>query len=187
MASTSRVSGIFYTAGSGELLDLLRGHAVSCSLRYNSVGSLFGEIPWVSYYLRYLPFAAQDPKRMREMAFARAEQRYTSGSTSKDLFYYLVSFSPAPSATYSWLIQSNEDGSDKVDPPRPLVISDGLLALVAGSDTTATVLANIFYCLMCYPDAYKRLVAEVDHFYPPGENSLDSKHLKHMHYLEAVM
>ena len=37
------------------------------------------------------------------------------------------------------------------------------------------------------PDVYKRLEAEVDKYYPPGENSLDPKHLKNMHYLEAVM
>ncbi len=68
-----------------------------------------------------------------------------------------------------------------------MVISDGVLAFVAGSDTTASVLSNIFWCLLRHPDVYKRLQAEVDAFYPPGENSLDAKHIKDMYYLEAVM
>ena len=40
---------------------------------------------------------------------------------------------------------------------------------------------------MCHPEAYKRLQAEVDKLYPSSEDSLDSKHLPNMPYLEAVM
>ena len=49
------------------------------------------------------------------------------------------------------------------------------------------MLSSIFYCLLRNPEAYARLQAEVDKFYPPGEDSLDPKHLPDMHYLEAVM
>ena len=62
-----------------------------------------------------------------------------------------------------------------------------MLALIAGSDTTATVLAHIVWCLLTHPEAYKRLQKEVDRFYPPSEDSLDGKHLSEMTYLEAVM
>lgn len=126
---------------------------------------------------------------MRAMGFAYTERRYTSGSTSKDLFYYLVG---TAFPTYFWSgadshSQCNEDSAEKVDPPKPVVISDGVLALIAGSDTTSSVLASTFWCLMRHPEAYKRLQVEVDKFYPPGENSLDPKHLPNMPYLEAVM
>ena len=73
------------------------------------------------------------------------------------------------------------------DPPRPIVVSDGVLALIAGSDTTAIVTAMTVYSLLRNPTAYKRLQQEVDRFYPRGEDSLDSKHYKNMTYLEAVM
>lgn len=36
-------------------------------------------------------------------------------------------------------------------------------------------------------EVYARLQAEVDKFYPPGENALDPRHQKDMPYLEAVM
>lgn len=68
-----------------------------------------------------------------------------------------------------------------------VVVSEGVLAIVAGSDTTAVTLANIFYYLMLNPDVYKRLQAEVDKYYPPDEDALDPKHHVNMHYLEAVM
>lgn len=83
--------------------------------------------------------------------------------------------------------QSNEDGAEEVTPPRPIVVSDGVTALVAGSDTTAGVTTMILYSLMRNPSAYKRLQAEVDSFYPRGENSLDPQHHKNMYYLDAVV
>ena len=122
------------------------------------------------------------------MAFGRTEQRYVVGSASRDLYYYLVRQPPYSSPQrLKKVLQSNEDGAEKESPPRHIVIGAGLLALVASSDTTATVVTNIMYCLLRHPDVYKRLQAEVDKFYPPGEDSLDSKHIKDMHYLEAVM
>ncbi|GJE91627.1 cytochrome P450 [Phanerochaete sordida] len=150
-------------ADQGGLWDLLRRGLV--------IGAFWGEVPWVSYYAKKLPWIATENKAMRVMAFSRTEQRYASGSASKDLFYYL----------------SNEDGAEKTSPPRNIVIGDGLLALVAGSDTTATVVANTMYELLRHPNIFKRLQAEVDKFYPPGEDSLDAKHIKDMHYLEAVI
>ncbi|EKM49557.1 uncharacterized protein PHACADRAFT_131233 [Phanerochaete carnosa HHB-10118-sp] len=132
---------------------------------------VYEHVPWLSYYVKKLPRGVEAIKKMRALAFSQAEKRYNSGSTSRDLFYYL----------------GNEDGAEKVNPPKPLVISDGLLAMLAGADTTSTVLASIFYCILLHPEAYKRLQAEVDKFYPPGEDSLDLKHLHEMQYLDAVI
>ncbi|KAF7791503.1 hypothetical protein EIP86_002519 [Pleurotus ostreatoroseus] len=66
-------------------------------------------------------------------------------------------------------------------------MSDGILVIGAGSDTTSSVLSNAFYFLMSNPDAYKRLQEEVDKFYPAGEDSLDPKYYPEMSYMEAVM
>ncbi|KAJ3525055.1 hypothetical protein NM688_g8461 [Phlebia brevispora] len=135
------------------------------------VAVLYEHAPWISYYTAMFPWVGNDLKTMRKMGFARTEQRYQQGSTTRDLFYYL----------------SNEDGAEKVPPPRHIVIGDGVLALIAGSDTTATVLSNTLWCLLCHPEAYKRLQEEVDKFYPPGEDSLDGKYVNDMPYLEAVV
>ncbi|EKM51676.1 uncharacterized protein PHACADRAFT_212308 [Phanerochaete carnosa HHB-10118-sp] len=132
---------------------------------------VYEHMPWLSYYGKMLPGGVDAIKKMHAMAFSQTEKRYASGSTSRDLFYFL----------------GNEDGAEKVDPPRSLVISDGLLALIAGADTTSTVLASTFYCILRNPEAYKRLQAEVDKFYPPGEDSLDPRHLPEMQYLEAIL
>jgi len=62
-----------------------------------------------------------------------------------------------------------------------------VLAIVAGSDTTAGVLSNMFFYLLKNPEAYRRLQAEVDKFYPQGENALDTKHHQSMPLLNAAI
>ena len=74
-----------------------------------------------------------------------------------------------------------------MNPPKEQVLSDGLLAIGAGADTTASVLSNTFWLLLRHPQYYKRLQAEVDKYYPPGEDSLSPIHHTKMPYLEAVM
>ena len=66
----------------------------------------------------------------------------------------------------TWL-KSNEDGSEKVSPTKSTILSDGALALIAGSDTTASVASSTFWSLLCHLDVLSRLRAEVDKFYPP--------------------
>ena len=62
-----------------------------------------------------------------------------------------------------------------------------MMAVIAGSDTTATSLGNIFWYLLQNKNVYDGLQAEVDLYYPPGEDALDTRHHPKMHYLEAVM
>ena len=83
--------------------------------------------------------------------------------------------------------QSNEDGAEKQSPPKAVVVSDGALALAAGSDTTSTVLTAAFWCMLTRPQVYERLREEVDKFYPPGEDSTSPEHHPRMVYLEAIM
>ena len=69
----------------------------------------------------------------------------------------------------------------------PVVVSDGALALIAGSDTTMTVLSALFWGVLSHSKVYNRLREEVDKFYPPGEDSTSAEHHPQMVYLEAVM
>jgi cytochrome P450 len=67
---------------------------------------------------------------------------------------------------------------------------DSVLAIVAGADTTATVLSNAFFYLLSHPQAYKLLQAEVDENFPRGPGTKepnDAEMLLNMPYLNAVM
>jgi len=82
----------------------------------------------------------------------------------------------------------DEAGEENVKPSTALVASDSITAMVAGYDTTATALANLFWCLLAHPETYKRLQDELDREYPRGTDPLMdvSRHEK-LEYLLACM
>ncbi|CDO73447.1 hypothetical protein BN946_scf185013.g82 [Trametes cinnabarina] len=131
----------------------------------------FGHLPWTADYVRKIPSLGTKMKEMRAFCMARTAERIKVGNHStKDLFYYI----------------NNEDGSGPT-PPLAQVVADGALAVVAGSDTTSSVISNLVFSLLTHPEAYARLRAEVDAFYPPGEDALSTKHHADMPYLNAVI
>lgn len=65
--------------------------------------------------------------------------------------------------------------------------SDGLLAVVAGSDTTATAISALVYFLLRDPVAFKRLRAEIDHYFPRDEEPVNFTRMAGMPYLNACM
>ena len=83
--------------------------------------------------------------------------------------------------------QIDEAGVERSPPTFAEVASDGVLAIVAGSDTTATILSSLFWALLSHPTAYRRLQAEIDRYYPPGEDALSTAYHPEMQYLNAVM
>ncbi|KAI0632330.1 high nitrogen upregulated cytochrome P450 monooxygenase 2 [Trametes polyzona] len=133
--------------------------------------TFIGHIPWFGLYAARIPFISKHGKRMGAHCRAFTARRIERGSERKDIFHYL----------------NNEDLPDRSPPPVLQLINDGILAIIAGADTTASALTSLFFCLATHPDAYKRLQAEVDKFYPPGDNPGDPKHYREMHYLNAVI
>jgi hypothetical protein len=119
-------------------------------------------------------------------------ERIERGSRSKDLFHYLVRVLLFGTTGFSRQNQMNEDKQlqESEQPPSlELMISDSSLAVIAGSDTTATIVANIFFNLLSDPSVYARLREEVDKYFPleAEYNIVDSAKLAEMSYLNAVM
>ncbi|KAI0751746.1 high nitrogen upregulated cytochrome P450 monooxygenase 2 [Daedaleopsis nitida] len=132
---------------------------------------IIAQIPWLAYYIRRLPKAANGVRRMFAYGSGLAAERIKGGSLRRDLFYYL----------------NNEDGVEAKSSDFAEIIANGTLAMIAGSDTTSIALSNIFYFVIKDPAVYKRLQAEVDHFFPPGESALETKNHPNMPYLNAVI
>ena len=82
--------------------------------------------------------------------------------------------------------QSDELGAEKKEIPSKIVLGDCNLVVVAGSDTTKTVLSSLFFYLLDNPKELAKLREEVDRFYPP-EESLSGKHFQEMNYLDACI
>jgi cytochrome P450 len=109
--------------------------------------------------------------RVRAFCRERALGRLRMGANRKDLFYYL----------------SGEELPETERPSPAEVAKDGLLAIIAGSDTTSSVLTAALYYLLRNPVAYEHLQAEVDGAFPSGEEPLDATELGQMEWLNGCI
>lgn len=69
-----------------------------------------------------------------------------------------------------------------------LIVSNALLIIVAGSDTTSSVLSNIIYFLISNPHDYARLRDEIDRAFPVADvDHITTDNLANLNFLNAVM
>ncbi|KAJ6543634.1 cytochrome P450 [Mycena vulgaris] len=134
--------------------------------------SLTQQIPWCIDFLPYFPVVGREMKALGKFAFDQATRRLQEGSVHNDLFYHLMDNKQAAAEPY----------------PFPLVVSNAVLAIIAGSDTSATVLSNTLFFLLSHPESYKRLQLEIDEAFPVGtKEPTDAATLSSLPYLNAVI
>ena len=88
---------------------------------------------------------------------------------------------------HSRLFQSCEELPEAERPSIHDVAEDGRLAILAGSDTTSSVLTALLYYLLLNSEAYEHLQGEVDSAFTSGEEPLDAVKLSHMEWLNGCM
>ncbi|KLO09308.1 high nitrogen upregulated cytochrome P450 monooxygenase 2 [Schizopora paradoxa] len=129
-------------------------------------------IPWATRLLLKIPSITGSVKKFRDFTVTCARRRKESGSSTKDLYYHLT----------------NEEGAQVEAPTIESNLSNGELAVVAGSDTTANALCGVFYYLLKHPHEHMRLREEVDRVFPRGEgDAVDASKLAVMYILNAVI
>ncbi|KAJ7215515.1 cytochrome P450 [Mycena pura] len=128
-------------------------------------------IPWIVSTLYLIPGATRGIKTLRSFGAACARKRIASGSTVRDLWYHLT----------------DEAGMEKTQPTVGEVVADGVLAIIAGSDTTSVALSSFVFFLLSNLDIYRRVQAEVDAVYPHGESLLDTSKHAELHILTACL
>jgi len=111
--------------------------------------SVVQHVPWLAPLLRVVPFFGNDTKSLRSFAIKQSQKRAAQLVVNhKDLFYYLLEATKA------------EGTAPQLE--QRVIASNSLLAIVAGSDTTASVLSHIIYYLICNPEYQQRLRHELD-------------------------
>ncbi|KAF8069222.1 cytochrome P450 [Lyophyllum atratum] len=133
--------------------------------------SVLAQVPWGVSTMQRLPFLSKNILKLRGFAVERGTARIKQGAEKKDLWYHL----------------SDEAGLEKERPPVRNAIADSGLAMIAGADTTATGLSNLFYLLLSHPECLKRVQAEIDSVIPKGENPFTSSKHSQLPYLTACI
>ncbi|KAI0265784.1 high nitrogen upregulated cytochrome P450 monooxygenase 2 [Gloeopeniophorella convolvens] len=133
--------------------------------------SIFANIPYALPLLVFLAGDSGSVQRTRVFSAERVMKRLEMGSKRKDLFYHL----------------SGEELPEGERPAMKAIAMDGMLAIIAGSDTTSSVLTAIIHYLMRYPEVYDHLQQEVDATFPKGEEPLDVLTLSHMEWLNGCI
>ncbi|KAJ7080336.1 high nitrogen upregulated cytochrome P450 monooxygenase 2 [Mycena belliarum] len=133
--------------------------------------SVMSQIPWIVPTLQKIPILTRGIRKLRKFGAACAANRIKSGSQVKDLWYHLT----------------DEAGQEKVKPAYKEVVADGVLSVIAGSDTTSTALSCLVCLLLSNPEAYRRVQAEIDYVYPDGESSLDALKHSELQFLTACL
>ena len=85
------------------------------------------------------------------------------------------------------MTKSGEELPESDRPSHGEIAQNGQLAIVAGSDTTSSILTAVLYYLLHNPVAYENLQAEVDAAFPSGEEPLDVTKLGQMEWLNGCM
>ncbi|KAJ6475695.1 cytochrome P450 [Mycena vitilis] len=162
--------------------------------------SLTQHIPWCIDFVPYLPSAVgKQSQAFARFAAAQAERRLQEGSIHNDLFYYLFDAKREDAEPIPFpIIVQNAILSVPMGLIIPVRLLETLLltydpsgrivvAIIAGSDTTATVLSNAFFFLLSHPESYMRLQGEVDKAFPSSKEATDPALLSRLPYLNAVI
>ncbi|KAG6909161.1 hypothetical protein DXG01_001788 [Tephrocybe rancida] len=144
--------------------------------------SIVCQIPWAWSTIQLFPFLSGNILKLRKFAISHGTSRLAKRPETKDLWYHLVAI-----LYRLFKSPSDEAGLEKERPIVQNIVADSALAMVAGSDTTATGLSNLFYLLLCHPHCLKRLRDEIDDVYPKEENPLSSAKHSQLPYLSACI
>lgn len=128
-------------------------------------------VPWLANLGRDLSFLPKPALRIRDVGLELASNRAKLGSRIKDLWYHL----------------SDDAGLEKEKPSLRAVISDGVLAIMAGADTTSAAMRHFFWMILAHPQYYKQLQEEVDATFPSEADALDSSKYCDMPFLNACL
>ncbi|EJD51349.1 cytochrome P450 [Auricularia subglabra TFB-10046 SS5] len=140
----------------------------------NSVfaADLIAHMHWLGTTGTLIPGLSQHYRRMRHFAKKCVQERLQRPATSLDLWYYLG--------------KEGEEGRDRLS--AEILAFEGILAIVAGSDTTATAMACGMYHLINNPDCLAKAREEIDRVVEAGQTPwLDADCHDSLPYLASCM
>ncbi|KAK1232618.1 hypothetical protein PQX77_004238 [Marasmius sp. AFHP31] len=142
-------------------------------VRFSKIRALLSHVPWAFEWAHILPFTSHQILGVRDYGINCVRSRVQRGPAIRDLWYYL----------------NDEAGLEKQKPLTPDVLADGMVAVIAGSDTSSAVMSILVWCLLAHPDCYRRVEEEIDEAFCDslGEEIQYPELQAKLVYLEACM
>ncbi|KAF8218316.1 cytochrome P450 [Mycena galopus ATCC 62051] len=113
---------------------------------YTKASNLTGQLPWIVGTINLFPQVAREIQQFNDFGQNLAIQRMKNPGVRMDLWYHLA----------------DEAGLENEKPTLEISASDGIVAIVAASDTTASTLSSIVWFLLSDPEHYRRVQEELD-------------------------
>lgn len=166
----------------GEPLHLLNNSSYSTWVRsvfgffkFVSLQQITRAIPGLEALLsKFMPKSVQE-KKQRHLKFAsdRVDKRLAMKTERPDIWTYVLRYSNSP---------ENKDRGLTINE----MYSNSSTFMIAGTETTATLLSGLTYLLLKHPDDMRRLVKEIRDTFPTRED-IKLQKLAPMEYLNACV
>ncbi|KAJ6554669.1 cytochrome P450 [Mycena capillaripes] len=134
---------------------------------------LSGHLPWIVNTLHLFPQVGRIIEEFndfgRDLVIQRMEKPVID---RKDLWYHLA---------------SDEAGLEKEKPTLETVAADGIIAIIAASDTTASALSSLVWFLLSSPEYYRRVQQELDSVITDGDDLFDVNRHQELQFLSACI
>ncbi|KAJ7306273.1 high nitrogen upregulated cytochrome P450 monooxygenase 2 [Mycena albidolilacea] len=139
---------------------------------YTKAYHLCGQVPWIMSTLHLLPQAGRIVEEFNGFAKNLAMQRMKKGAVGMmDLWYHLT----------------DEAGLEKEQPTVETAAGDGVTAIIAASDTTASTMSSLVWFLLSNPKCYQRVQQESDNVFVNGDDFFDVGKHQELHFLSACI
>ncbi|KAJ7080333.1 high nitrogen upregulated cytochrome P450 monooxygenase 2 [Mycena belliarum] len=139
---------------------------------YTATSVLIGHIPWIGRTFHLIPQFRRLVREFSNFALALTIRRVErGGSVVKDLWYYLA----------------DEGDFEKVKPTLGDSAGDGIVAIIAASDTTAATLSSLVWFLLSNPECYRRVQREIDAVFGEGGDPLEMIGHEELQFLSACI
>ncbi|KAF8205448.1 cytochrome P450 [Mycena galopus ATCC 62051] len=140
---------------------------------FMKASAVLAQIPWILNTVNLFPQVGRTIQEFNDFGQGLAIQRMKNGAKngSKDLWYHLA----------------DEAGLEKEKPSLETSAADGIIAVVAASDTTASTLSSLVWFLLSNPEHYRRVQSELDSVIGDGDDPFDVKKHQELHFLSACI
>ncbi|KAJ6460899.1 high nitrogen upregulated cytochrome P450 monooxygenase 2 [Mycena sanguinolenta] len=139
---------------------------------YTKASYLTGQLPWIVGTMHLFPQVAREIQQFNDFGQNLAIQRMKNGAVgTMDLWYHLA----------------DEGGVEKQKPTLKTSAADGIVAIVAASDTTTSTLSSTVWFLLSNPDYHRRVQQELDTVFVDGDDFFDVSKHQELQFLSACI